>query len=447
MDERNDARIPETDGGSGAPREDAEVVLAYRRSPQPVVEYYVQPMPLPGARRRTEEAAAEERRHRSRRGLRIFLWCLAALAVFTGAVAGAAALLRSGFFFGANEPYYSDGFSLDRGERRGGDRSAAETRIARYPTGDGTRLTYSETHGETMTIQEIYARVNPCTVTVVATLTDESAQIGTGVIFSQNGHILTNAHVITGGQDCFVVLDTGRSFEASLIGFDEEQDLAVIKIDAHGLPTAEFGDSDALSVGDPVYAIGNPLGVELRGTLTNGIVSAINRDVEVDNVIMTLIQTNAALNNGNSGGPLINEYGQVVGINTMKMGSSSAVSVEGLGFAIPISQSAYMINDLIAWGEVRGEPVIGVSVRPEGVALPTGETGVLIMEVVPGGPGEQAGLLPGDYIVLADGEALSSSNDLLRIRRRYGAGETLRLTVRRGDTLLETDVTLAEAQD
>ena len=156
-----------------------------------------------------------------------------------------------------------------------------------------------------------------------------------------------------------VALADGSIFDAALVGYDAEQDLAVIKAQdtdgraAQGLPAAEFGDSDALSVGDPVYAIGNPLGVELRGTLTDGIVSAINRDVAVDGVTMTLIQTNAALNNGNSGGPLINVYGQVVGINTMKMGSSSTTSVEGLGFAIPISSTAYMINDLIAHGEVR----------------------------------------------------------------------------------------------
>ena len=273
---------------------------------------------------------------------------------------------------------------------------------------------------------------------------DGSAMVGTGVIFTEDGFILTNAHVIAGGSECYVVLDTGEDYRACLLGLDEEKDLAVIKIAASGLPAAEFGDSDALTVGDPVFAIGNPLGVELRGTLTDGIVSAINRDVYVDGVTMTLIQTNAALNNGNSGGPLINVYGQVVGINTMKMGSSSTTSVEGLGFAIPISSTAYMINDLIAHGEVRGEVVIGISVQIAPVILDSGETALRVMDVTPGGPGDEAGIQKGDLIVAADGEALTKSTDLLRVRRRHEAGETLKLLVERDGKRFTADVVLRE---
>lgn len=194
-----------------------------------------------------------------------------------------------------------------------------------------------------------------------------------------------------------------------------------------------------------MYAIGNPLGVELRGTLTDGIVSAINRDVYVDGVTMTLIQTNAALNNGNSGGPLINVYGQVVGINTMKMGSSSTTSVEGLGFAIPIASTAYMINDLIAYGEVHGEVVIGISVQIAPVILDSGETALRVMDVTPGGPGDEAGIQKGDLIVAADGEALTKSTDLLRVRRRHEAGETLKLLVERDGKRFTADVVLRES--
>lgn len=269
--------------------------------------------------------------------------------------------------------------------------------------------------------------------------------VGTGVIFTEDGFILTNAHVIAGGSECYVVLDTGEDYRACLLGLDEEKDLAVIKIAASGLPAAEFGDSDALTVGDPVFAIGNPLGVELRGTLTDGIVSAINRDVYVDGVTMTLIQTNAALNNGNSGGPLINVYGQVVGINTMKMGSSSTTSVEGLGFAIPIASTAYMINDLIAYGEVHGEVMIGISVQPVPVTAENGESALLVMEVTPGGPGEEADIQKGDLIVAADGEALTKSTDLLRVRRRHEAGETLKLLVERDGKRFTADVVLRES--
>ena len=209
-----------------------------------------------------------------------------------------------------------------------------------------------------------------------------------------------------------------------------------------GLPAAEFGDSDALTVGDAVYAIGNPLGVELRGTLTDGIVSAINRDVFVDGVTMTLIQTNAALNNGNSGGPLINVYGQVVGINTMKMGSSITSNVEGLGFAIPIASSAFMVNDLIAFGEIRGEAVIGITVNSDAVTLPDGTLALYVKEVTKDGPGDKAGIRGGDYILTADGEALTSANDLIRIRRRYDAGEALRLELMRNGEIYAAEVAL-----
>ena len=185
--------------------------------------------------------------------------------------------------------------------------------------------------------------------------------------------------------------------------------------------------------------------MELRGTLTDGIVSAINRDVAVDGVTMTLIQTNAALNNGNSGGPLINAYGQVVGINTMKMGSSSATSVEGLGFAIPISSTAYMINDLIAHGEVRGEVVIGISVQVAPVTLESGETALRVMDVTPGGPGDEAGIQKDDLLITADGEALTKSTDLLRVRRRHEAGEALTLTYERNGKRYTVDVILRES--
>ena len=213
---------------------------------------------------------------------------------------------------------------------------------------------------------------------------------------------------------------------------------------AQGLPAAEFGDSDALSVGDPVYAIGNPLGVELRGTLTDGIVSAINRDVDVDGVTMTLIQTNAALNNGNSGGPLINQYGQVIGINVMKMGMDrwSTASVEGLGFAIPIASSAYIVNDILRCGEVQGEPVLGISVDRTPAYLPDGQQAARVYTVDLNGPGDKAGLEVDDLIYEADGVRVETSNDLLRVRHRHAAGEEMILKVCRGGEYLTVSVTL-----
>ena len=412
-----------------------EVVLRYEAPVTPIVERYVQPTPLPGRKNAPPSPS------RRRKGLKIFLFCMLGLIVLSGAIT---ALWYGGVF--DRYTSYDDGRFEHRGELDYYDNSDdhGETTIKRLPNTDKVKLRYSETHGKELSIQEIYQKVNPSTVTVLTGMSDGSAMVGTGVIFTEDGYILTNAHVIAGGSECYVVLDTGENHRARLLGLDEEKDLAVIKIDATGLPAAEFGDSDALTVGDPVYAIGNPLGVELRGTLTDGIVSAINRDVYIDGVTMTLIQTNAALNNGNSGGPLINVYGQVVGINTMKMGSSSTTSVEGLGFAIPIASTAYMINDLIAYGEVHGEVMIGISVQPVPVTAENGESALLVMEVTPGGPGEEAGIQKGDLIVAADGEALTKSTDLLRVRRRHEAGETLKLLVERDGKRFTADVVLRE---
>ena len=430
-------------------REPNEVTLEYVAEPKPYVAYYVQDRPLPGRKPETaaQEPPAKTRRKRHR-GLKIFLICLAAVLVLAGGLYAAwwFGLLPDRFYGGDHGDYYDDpDYYYYYGELD----ESAEPELPVVSADDGVRLVYADGHGDALTIQEIYRKVNPSTVTVVTEL-PRGASVGTGVILTEDGYIITNAHVIAGGTSCYVALADGSIFDAALVGYDAEQDLAVIKAQdtdgraAQGLPAAEFGDSDALSVGDPVYAIGNPLGVELRGTLTDGIVSAINRDVYVDGVTMTLIQTNAALNNGNSGGPLINVYGQVVGINTMKMGSSSTTSVEGLGFAIPIASTAYMINDLIAYGEVHGEVMIGISVQTVPVTAENGESALLVMEVTPGGPGEEAGIQKGDLIVAADGEALTKSTDLLRVRRRHEAGETLKLLVERDGKRFTADVVLRE---
>lgn len=456
-----------------APR---EIVLRYEPgAPEPIVLRYVQPFPLPGRRKRRRTAvvpAAPSDPPKTTAGIsdailaslpayepseppepplprrktrRVLITCLAAflaVSLAAGPVARLVSTIRE------TPSTDSGGFTFRYELRPSVDATEEVTTIRRYPNGENIRLLYAGGHGEQLTIQQVYERVNPCTVTVATALPSGSAIIGTGVIFTPDGYILTNAHVVSGGEKCYVVLDNGKSYsDVQLVGYDSQKDLAVIKVNAQLLPTAEFGDSDALAVGDTVYAIGNPLGVELRGTLTDGIVSAINRDVMVDGVRMTLIQTNAALNNGNSGGPLINTYGQVVGINTMKMGSSSTNSVEGLGFAIPISSAAWMVNDLIAYGELRGEPVIGITVLHESVTLSSGETALQIYEVAPDGPGEAAGLQPGDCILKAGEEPVNSVNDLLRARRRLIAGEILSLIVERGGQRFPADVILKEASD
>ena len=422
-----------------------EVVLRYDApEAREVVERYIHPDPLPrrfapvrspGQFRSAPAASAASARRQPHKGLRTFL-CFIALLLIPAAIS---------YLRGHETKQAPSSESHAETQTRG----AVETSVPRYPNGEDVRLRLAETHGRLLTIQQIYERVNPCTVTVTVAMNDGAASVGTGVIFSEDGYVLTNAHVIEGGNEVTVVLDNGKMYrDVQLVGSDATNDLAVLKLDAEGLPVAEFGSSDALSVGDTVYAIGNPLGIELRGTLTDGIVSAINRNVEADGVTMTLIQTNAALNNGNSGGPLINVYGQVVGVNTMKKGSRSTVSsanVEGLGFAIPVSSAAWVVDDLIAFGEARGEPVLGILVKA-GV-LPSGESAVLVHTVEPDSACGDAGVQTGDVIVSADGVSLVSTNDLLRVRRRHRAGETMTLEIDRDGERLILAVTLRTAAD
>ena len=302
-------------------------------------------------------------------------------------------------------------------------------------------------HDRALTAQEIYRLVNPSVVTVMACLGDVGMSVGTGVVFTSDGYLLTNYHVVEGSWQCVVALDTGYSYEANYVAGDQENDLAVLKIvGAEELPAAEFGDSDLLTVGDKVYAIGNPLGVELRGTLTDGIVSAINRDVEVDGRTMTLIQTNAALNSGNSGGPLINEYGQVVGINVIKM-SSDYSNVEGLGFAIPSASIQRIVNDLLEYGKVQPEPVLGVTVYQIGVQLEEELWGLEVKEVTPDSAADKAEIQVGDFVTSAGGEALYTSQDLLRIRRQYYLGDELPMTIWRDGEILEVTLQLEQTAE
>ena len=233
------------------------------------------------------------------------------------------------------------------------------------------------------------------------------------------------------------------------MGGDEASDLAVLKIDATGLTAAEFGDSNALRVGDVVVAIGDPLGAELRGTMTDGIVSAINRDLNLNGRQMTLIQTNAALNSGNSGGPLINCYGQVIGINTMKMSSYSSTSatVEGLGFAIPIAAAQPILDELVTQGYVSGRPAIGI----QGETLDLRSqvffhmpSGVVITAIDPDSDAAAAGLEPDDVIVRLGDTAITSLEDLVGAKNDLSAGDEVTLTIYRGGWYYEVNVTLMD---
>lgn len=398
-----------------------EIVEIYRpREPEEVVEEYSRPLPgwQEAMDEEFEEFLAMRRRRKRRKGFIIFLVCIAVIVLF----AVLAKLLIPASRDSVYDPFekYPDGFEEDAP-------LLGEIFIPTVPYGQGGSLTVVRQQGEPLSAQEIYRQVNPSVVTVMAQQ-EEGMSVGTGVIFSEDGYILTNYHVLDGGTACRVMLDTGYTFDAAYVAGDMSNDLAVLKVDMTGFPAAEFGDSDLLSVGDPVYAIGNPLGVELRGTLTDGIVSAINRDVWVDDRYMTLIQTNAALNSGNSGGPLINEFGQVVGINVIKM-TSRYSNVEGLGFAIPSASIERLANDLLTYGECQPEPLLGISVITVAEEVEPGLWGLLVDEVTPGSAGEAAGIQKGDYLLYADGEELLTSADLLRVRRHHYVGETMEITL------------------
>ena len=263
------------------------------------------------------------------------------------------------------------------------------------------------------------------------------------MIFTEDGYVLTNYHVVEGGQECTVALDNGRGYEAKYVAGDADSDLAVLKVDGQGLPAAVFGDSDLLTVGDKVYAIGNPLGIELRGTLTDGIVSAIDRDVQVEGRTMTLLQTNAALNSGNSGGPLINGYGQVVGINTIKM-TSRYSNIEGLGFAIPTAYMDRIVNDLLTFGTLQPEPVLGVTVLQMAQEVEEDVWGIEVQSVTPNSPAGKAGIQEGDFVLTAGERVINSSQDLLRVRRQHHLGDRLTMTLWRDGEILEVTLVLNE---
>ena len=285
-----------------------------------------------------------------------------------------------------------------------------------------------------LSLQEIYERNIPSVVSVSCTLSSGSAS-GTGVILSGQGYIVTNAHVIDGAREIRVLLTDGRELDAHLVGTDRVSDLAVLRIQAEGILGAQFGDSETLRVGDTVVAIGDPLGVDLRGTMTDGIVSAINRDVTINGRTMNLIQTNAALNSGNSGGPLINCFGQVVGINTMKISAfTDQAGVEGLGFAIPSATVKEVVEQIMDYGYVPGRPTLGISVEALSrfyqhfYRLPAG---LYITQVDAGSAAWNAGLQAGDILISIDDEALSGVDDLNRVLCTRSVGDEVTLCVYR----------------
>ena len=282
---------------------------------------------------------------------------------------------------------------------------------------------------------------------------------GTGVVITENGYIVTNAHVIYDSEhgageaeSVSVILSDEKNYDAEIIGYDTDCDIAVLKIKAEGLTAAEFGDSDKLRLGQSVIAIGNPLGFDLMDTVTGGMVSGINRNITINDKAMNLIQTDAAINSGNSGGPLINKSGQVIGINSSKMSStySGEASIEGIGFAIPSNEVSSIVDDIMKYGYVTGKPQLGISCQDvtENIAqmfnLPQG---VYVTAVSEDSAADKAGIKSGDVITAVEGKEIKTSEELNAQKNLHSAGDEIELTLTRDGKEKTVKVTLDEVKN
>ena len=312
---------------------------------------------------------------------------------------------------------------------------------------DGTEKTV-------LSVEEISKRVGPSIVGITSTTkvqsyfgTQTGEQSGSGIIIDGKGYIVTNYHVIENGSGIKVSLTSGNVYDAELVGGDEKTDIAVLKINAdEELRVAALGNSDEVEVGSLAVAIGNPLASELFGTVTAGVISGVNRTITVGQRDMNLIQTVAAISPGNSGGALINKYGEVIGINSVKLVDDAA---EGLGFAIPMNEAVPIIKDLIEYGYVKGRPMIGISVREITREIAyynnlLSDYGLYIMGVTEGSGAEKAGLTRGDILIECEGKKITTMTELNAIRDKYKAGETISVTVLRENKELKVSITLTE---
>lgn len=316
----------------------------------------------------------------------------------------------------------------------------------------GSNVSYFS-DGTGLSMTDLAAKVTPTVVQITTEYTvnnfwmqsSTATGAGSGVIISQDGTIITNNHVISDATSIKVTLSTGEEYDATLVATDEQSDIAVLKIEAEGLPYATVGDSDDLAVGQDVLAVGNPLG-ELGGTVTNGIISALNRSITVEDFSMTLIQTNTAINPGNSGGGLFDATGKLIGIVNAKY---SETGVEGLGFAIPINTAMKSAQDLIDVGYVTGRIQVGfnlLEISDEQTAFQyrVDQLGVYVYSTSEGSSAEKAGFKTADYIVSIDGTKVSTVDEIKSIFNEHEVGEMLKVHIIRDGKEMDLDLVLTE---
>lgn len=369
------------------------------------------------------------------------------IALLVGAIALTAVLFGEDDHGGSSSENFFDDYA-DYFQQMQEDDITGENEIQRVEPDPAVKLTLYDNEGLTaLTYQALYTKCIPSIVGIRTETNGNPRGWGTGVIMTEDGYIITNTHVLEGADAVEVVLYDGSVYDALLVGADVISDIGVLKIQATGLTPAEFADSALVQVGDEAIAIGNPLGEEFSGTMTTGIISGVSRDMNYKNRTMTLLQTNAALNSGNSGGALFNIYGQVVGITNMKMMGSFVSSVEGVGFAIPTATVKQMVDAILRDGAVVGRPGLGIVVYDINGISDEYPDGMMVNSVSEGSDAQKQGLAPGDVITEIDGKPAQGIEVVRGVIESKNVGDTVRLKVWREGEVLDMEIALIDQND
>ena len=388
---------------------------------------------------RAQQAAQPPKKKKGGAGKKVLIavgGIAAAAALFIGGVT--AGSMVGGFNVGGNAP------------------GSSNTNVPTVPS--AISIAQAPDNAENIPGDVIYERGNPSVVSITATsLTSNGGSLGSGIVMSEDGYIVTNHHVTEDMDKFTIMLSDGSELNAALVAGDADTDVAVLKAETGGrkLTVPEFGDSDTLRPGEAAYAIGTPTAYRLTNTITTGSISAINRNITINDKVMTLIQTDAAINSGNSGGALVNKYGQVVGITNAKLSSnvfSSSASYEGLGFAIPINTAKAIVDELMANGYVAGRPSIGISgseISEATAQYNDVPQGVLIQSIDSRAKAYGQGLEVRDIITGINGKTITTMNEINEVKNQFKAGDTVTLTVYRMSTgeTKDVKVTLTDAHD